>query len=130
MTPEEIDRFASGFFGAIERGDIDAVARCYHPDLVVWHSPGAGKQGRDENLSLLTTLSKRCSEWRYEEIRREVFADGFVQQHVLRARNARGEPVEVPVCIVIRLLEGAIVRIDEYLDGAAAAPLFANEGSR
>ena len=126
MTPEEIDRFASRFFAAIERGDIDAVARCYSPDIVVWHSPGAGEQNRDENLALLTTLSKRCSEWRYAEIRREFFSDGFMQQHVLRARNARGEPVEIPVCIVIRLRDAAIVRIEEYLDGAAAAPLFAD----
>lgn len=124
MTREEIDRFATDFFAAIERGDIDAVAQCYRPDLVVWHSPGADVQTRDENLTLLTTLSKRCSEWRYEDVRREVFPDGFMQQHVLRARSARGEPVEVPVCIVVRLREGAIARIDEYLDGAAAAPLF------
>jgi len=43
---------------------------------------------------------------------------------VLRLRNARGTPVEIPVCIVARLRDGRIARIDEYLDPAAAAPLF------
>lgn len=124
MTPAEIDGLASRLFAAIERGDIEAVAGCYQPELVVWHSPSGHEQTRDENLALLTRLSERCSDWRYEEVRREIFADGFVQQHVLRLRNARGVPVEVPVCIVVRVREGAITRIDEYLDAAAAAPLF------
>jgi len=124
MTAAEIDDLAGRLFAAIERGDIDAVARCYQPDVAVWHSPSGREQTREQNLALLSLLSRCCSDWRYEDVRREIFADGFVQQHVLRLRNARGVPVEIPVCIVVRLRDGAIARIDEYLDGAAAAPLF------
>lgn len=124
MTPDEIDALAGRLFAAIERGDIDAVDRLYHPEVAVWHAPVGRAQTREQNLALLSRLSRQCSDWRYEEVRREVFSDGFVQQHVLRLRNARGTPVEIPVCIVVRLRDGRISRIDEYLDAAAAAPLF------
>ena len=125
MTPAEIDALATDFFAAITRGDLEAVASLYAPDVAVWHNVTAKIQTQDENLALLGSLVPKVSEWRYEEVRRRCFDGGFVQQHVLRGRNAKGESVAVPVCLVAEVRDGKVARIDEYLDSRAAGPLFA-----
>ena len=124
MTRDQIDALATRLFAAIERRDIESVDACYASDIEVWHSPTRETQTREESLRLLGWLAKRCTEWRYQEVRREIFEDGFVQQHVLHTRNALGAAVEIPVCLVARVRDDRIVRIEEYLDGAASEPLF------
>ena len=126
MTPEEIDRIASRLFSAIEKGDIEGVAALYAEDVEIWHNVSGRAQTRDENLRLLTHLRGRLDDWRYDEIRRDLFDGGFVQQHVLRARKPDGARVAIPVCILVRASRGRITRIDEYLDGRAADTLTAS----
>ena len=46
--------------------------------------------------------------------------DGFVQQHVVRGRNALGEEFAIPACLVVTVVEGRITRLDEYLDSRHA----------
>jgi ketosteroid isomerase-like protein len=46
-----------------------------------------------------------------------------VQQHVLRATAPDGRPVVCAACLVVEIEDGRIRRIDEYMDGAALAPL-------
>jgi ketosteroid isomerase-like protein len=130
VTPEAIDRLADEFFAAIERGDLEAVAGYYADDVVVWHNVTRRDQTREENLRLLRHLSGRIADWRYEEVRRDCFPGGFVQRHLLRGTNAAGEEVELPVCLVAGVRGGRIARIEEYLDGEAARPLFAGEDAR
>jgi ketosteroid isomerase-like protein len=123
MTSEEIDELASRLFSCIETGDIEGVADLYAPDVAIWHNVSGRSQTRDQNLKLLTHLRGRLDEWRYDEIRRDLFDGGFVQQHVLRARKRDGSPIEIPVCILVRTSGGRITRIDEYLDSRAADTL-------
>ena len=125
MTPDAVDRLADEFFAAIERGDLEAVAGFYSDDVIVWHNVTRRTQTREENLRLLGYLAQRITSWRYEEVRRSCFPGGFVQQHLLRGENAAGDEVEVAVCLVAEVRDGRVVRIDEYLDGEAAEPLFA-----
>lgn len=129
MSPDPIDRLADDFFAAIERGDLEAVGALYADDVVVWHNVTGRTQTRAENLRLLGHLAGLISDWRYEEVRRHCYPGGFVQQHLLRGTNAIGEALEVPVCLVAGVRDGRVVRIDEYLDGEAARPLFAQAGS-
>jgi len=123
MTRAQIDELATRLFTNIEKGDLEGVAALYAEDVAIWHNVSGRAQTRDENLRLLSHLRERLDEWRYDEIRREVFDGGFVQQHVLRARRPDGAPVEIPVCILVRASGGRITRIDEYLDGRAAESL-------
>ena len=58
---------------------------------------------------------------------------GFVQQHLMTATKHSGEVLAWPVCIVVRIENDRIVRLDEYIDragiftpgpGAVATPGF------
>jgi len=119
------DAIASAFFAAIERGDLAAVRELYSPAVAVWHNVTSRTQTRDENLALLKFFTGRVSERRYEVLAREFFPGGFVQRHVLHGKLASGEVVAAPVCLVVHVDAGRIVRLYEYLDPATVRAAFA-----
>ena len=60
----------------------------------------------------------------YEVLDRQLFAGGFVQQHILRATGRNGGSIALRVCIVIKVgVNQLINRIDEYFDPADLAPI-------
>jgi len=120
---------ADAFFAAIERADIQKVGSIYAEDAVIWHAHTGKEQTREENLALLAKALESIRGFRYEEVRRMAFPDGFVEQHVLRGTAPNGAALEVPACIVVRLEGGRIRRLDEYLDSKTLAPLFARPGA-
>ena len=63
------------------------------------------------------------SNLRYEEIRREVLRDGFLQQHVLRGTAPDGSALEVPAILRVYCHDGVITRLEEYLDTAQVKAL-------
>jgi len=119
----DIDALANRFFGAIEAGDIAQVEACYAPDAIVWVNFGESEQTVPENLRVLTWLSKTLQERHYDVKRREILPDGFLQQHVLTGKLASGEAFAMPACLVVKVEDGRIKRLDEYIDGTRAAAL-------
>lgn len=111
-----IDELATRFFAAIEAGDSDAVRACMTPDAAIWHNTDGVEQTVDQVMNVLGFLAANVDGLRYDEVRRDVFADGFVEQHVLRGTLGNGRAVDIPACIVAKVVDGVIVRIDEYLD--------------
>jgi len=124
MTHAELDALATSFFAAIEAGDLGRVAEIYAPDAAVWHNVTQYTQTRAENLKLLERFTSSITGLHYEVHAREFFDGGFVQRHTLHGETRAGQPVAVPVCIVIHVSDGRIVRLFEYLDYAAVAPVF------
>ena len=114
---------AERLFAAIQAGDVDAVRELYSPGVVIWHNFDQVEQTRDQNLRTLAWMTKNVKDVRYEEIQRHAFEGGFVQQHVLRGTGPSGMPIEMPACIICRVEDGLITRLDEYLDSAQTAPL-------
>ena len=56
-------------------------------------------------------------------IRRHILPDGFAQQHVVRGVLPGHGPLEIPAGLFVRVEDGHISRIDEYVDSAAIRPL-------
>lgn len=123
MTDAAMLDLAERFFGAIEAGDIERVRSLYSADAVIWHNDDGVEQSVDDNLRVLRWLCRHLHERRYEIVRRDALADGFLQQHVLRGRTDAGQPFAMAACIVCTVTAGRIRRLDEYLDPAAARPL-------
>lgn len=122
MTADEL---AAALFAAIERHDVEATTHLYAPGAVIWHNTDSVEQTVDENTRTLGWVVDHLPDTHYEETRRSITSTGFVQQHVLVATNRRGDIVRVPACIVGTVADGAITRLDEYLDSAAVAELTA-----
>jgi ketosteroid isomerase-like protein len=123
MNDSDVLAVAERLFTAIETGDVDAVAALYAPNAVIWHNDDGVEQDVETNLKVLGWLIRHLHERRYDVVRREALADGFLQQHVLRGRTDTGADFAMAACIVARVENGRIARVDEYLDPAAAAPL-------
>ena len=114
---------AERFFSAIEKGDIEGVRSIYAPDARIWHNFDRKEQTVEENLRILTWMSRNIANKRYAVERRIAIPGGFLQQHVLHADTAGG-PFEMPACIVVLVnADGRIARLEEYLDSAQASRL-------
>jgi ketosteroid isomerase-like protein len=123
MTSPDIESLATAFFEAVEAGDLDKIRTLYAPDVVVWHNFDKREQTLDENLRVLKWMVANVSERRYEDIRRVVLDDGFVQQHVLTGIAPSGIRLDVPAMMRVWVSGGCVTRIDEYLDTAQVSAL-------
>lgn len=127
--PRSADEVADDFFTAVTIGDVDALRTLYSPDAVIWHNDDRLEQTVPDNLRVLRWLTRVLDDFRYEDIRRDILPWGFAQQHVLRATLAGHGPLEVPAALFVRVVDGRITRIDEYVDSAATVAL-RNYGTR
>ncbi len=118
-----INELADQFFGAIERGDIDTVRSIYAENAVIWHNFDEIEQDRDTNVRMLAWTARNLPGMNYGDVKRWLTADGFVQQHVLRATNPAGVEIAIPGCLAVTVSGGKITRLDEYLDSKHVALL-------
>ena len=118
MTDQDTLAFAARFVDAIQGGDVAAVRACYAPDARIWHNNDGLEQTVDENVRLLEWMMRKLPERHYRVQRRVALPDGFLQQHVLETTLPDGTAWAMPACVVVRMEDGLIVRLDEYLDSA------------
>ena len=123
MTAQDYLDFAERFIGAIQAGDAETVRACYAPDARIWHNNDGIEQTVDQNMRVLNWFMRTLPDRRYRVIRREALPDGFLQQHVLEATLPDGAPWAMDACLVVRMADGRITRLDEYIDSAKAAAL-------
>ncbi len=113
-----VERLAQSFFDAIECGDIDALARCYHDEVVIWHNTDRVETTKADNLAVLAKFIEIVPVRRYENRRLRLFPGGFVHQHVLHMTTHDGRRHQLAACLVCAVRDGQIVRLDEYFDSA------------
>ena len=111
------------FFAALEGGDIAALREIYATDAVIWHNDDLIEQPVEENLRVLQGLHRVVSGLRYDIIRRVPTPDGMLQQHVLRGQLPNGTEVELHAAMYLRVRDGHITRIEEYLDSGKRAAI-------
>jgi ketosteroid isomerase-like protein len=108
---------------ALVGSDRDAVRAFYAPGATVWHNFDDIEQTVEQNLELFEWFAGRLPRRRYRIVRREVLPDGWFQQHVVEADLPDGRPFRLFACCIIRVKDGLITRIDEYVDRSQAAVL-------
>ncbi|MGL4542954.1 MAG: nuclear transport factor 2 family protein [Polymorphobacter sp.] len=118
MTEAETLALAEKFLGAIESGDTATVRACYAPDAEIWHNNDGVTQSVEQNMAVLEWFIAKLPDRHYRLVRRVALPDGFLQQHVLEATLPDGTRWEMPACVIVRIANGRITRLDEYLDSA------------
>lgn len=119
---------ADRLFAAIEQSDVATLEQIFDDDIAVWRV-GAGRDNdKRRALRVLHWFIDVTAARRYEILDRQLFPNGFVQQHILHATGHNGGSIALRVCIVIKLggssgSRALISRIDEYFDPAELAPL-------
>lgn len=110
------------FFNALAAGDFDKAYGVLTDDAVVWHNFDNKEQTVAENRAVLGRFYDVLQDWVYHVQSRDDFADGFVQRHRLTGAVGAAR-IDIPVCVVGRLREGKIARLDEYFDPAGLLPV-------
>jgi len=124
MTITEVDATADRFFGAIEAGQIDAVASMFSDDFTLWLTGGGRTHRKAGAVSIIGWLVAVTNDRHYDVLERQHFPGGFVQQHVLRGTILDGTPYSFRVAIIMRLdADGRFSHVDEYLDVTEMGPL-------
>jgi hypothetical protein len=111
---------------AINTRDPDLVRSIYADDIVVWHGSTGKPMGKTENVDLLAGVFRITSELEYVNIQRHFFDGGLVQQHRLVGKFDDGRDLPgLEACLVIKVSNGLITRIDEYFSSDVFAEVWA-----
>lgn len=120
---------ADALGAAIAGLDADELRRLYADDIVVWHGASNNGLGKDENIGLLSALFAVVSKLEYQDIVRHEIEGGLVQQHRLTGTFDDGTAIPaLNACMVIKVRDGKITRIDEYFDAATFGPVWTRLG--
>jgi ketosteroid isomerase-like protein len=123
MSAQSYLDFADRFVAAIQGGDMEAVRACYAPDAKIWHNFDGVEQSVEQYLKVASWFARTLPGRHYRVTRCEALSDGFLQQHVLEATLPDGMQWSLDACIIVRMKDGLITRLDEYLDSAQTAAL-------
>jgi hypothetical protein len=123
-SQQVIVEMADQLFAAIERSDEATLSQLFDDDITVWRVGARRDNDKQRALKVLRWFIDVTTQRRYEILDRQLFPNGFVQQHILHATGRNGGLIALRVCIVIKLGVNALIsRIDEYFDPAGLAPL-------
>ncbi|MFZ1161140.1 nuclear transport factor 2 family protein [Mycobacterium sp.] len=121
---EVVVDLADELFSAIERSDEARLDELFDSDISVWRVGASRDDDKQRALKVLRWFIGVTAGRSYEILDRQLFPDGFVQQHILHATGTNGGLIALRVCIVIKLGGNALIsRIDEYFDPAELAPI-------
>jgi ketosteroid isomerase-like protein len=121
---EAVADLADRLFAAIERGDEPQLDALFADDIAVWRAGAQRDDDKGRAMKVLRWFIRVTAERRYQILDRQLFPDGFVQQHILHATGTGGGLIALRVCIVIKVnADNLVHRIDEYFDPADLAPI-------
>lgn len=123
LSKEETIEFARRFTKVIEAGDAELAKTFYAPNAKIWHNTDYREIGPDENTAIFARLKKALPDMKLTITHLEVIEGGFVQADRLEATLPDGTPFRLSSCIIAKLQDGLIVRVDEFLDSAETKPL-------
>jgi ketosteroid isomerase-like protein len=115
-TDTEHRRLCHALFDAIEAGDIDAVARCYAPEMTLWFNATGETMTRDDNLAALANGRELHRRRTYNDRIVNTVDDGFVVQYTVNVVTHKGSEIALSACLVAEVRDGRITKLFEYLD--------------
>ena len=120
----DLEALTAAFFAAIVRSDWEDVESRLHPEARAYQNVVGVEASARDTFAQMRGLVRSMAGIAYENPRRVVGPDAVVEQHDVRMTRKDGVDVVIDVCILLRFdADGKIVRLDEYLDSAAAAAL-------
>jgi limonene-1,2-epoxide hydrolase len=112
---------AEQFTAAFKALNADGFGALYADDVVVWHNVDMQTQTKAENLTSVAAILSNALSASYDSIVRTRTDVGFVQQHIVNLQLKDGRRIPpIAACLVFRIENGLISRLDEYLDPTAA----------
>ena|SRR5437870_3552510 len=128
----ERDDLVDMILEVLERGDPEPITGRLTPSAVVWHNSDDVATPAATAFQQVRGLHALVDDVRVEVTRREPTSDGAVVQYVIRGVvRSSGSKLAARNCIFVRVEDGRIARIDEYVDPSFEAQLgLAQNGGR
>jgi hypothetical protein len=115
------DRFVDAFI----RSASDLLEDLYAAELRFTSHADGTVRDREQALTAFRRLRPHLHDVVLEIIDRQISAHGYSSQQILRCTAPDGTRLNIPHCLVVRVENQHITRIDEYLDRQTAEPLLA-----
>lgn len=120
----DLDDVLDRTFGAAEAGDWESFRSMFADDAVLKQNVG-GEQSIDAAMQTLPLVTADGTTLRYENVRRIHGRSAVTELHDAVFVKPSGREIRLDICVVVQVDDQArIIRVDEYLDSAAAAALF------
>lgn len=113
------ETIAEDLIRAVTTGDMDLARELYADDAVLWQNTTAKSVDVDRALRTIAWLGKTIQNLAYEDVRRTITDDGFVQQHRMTGQTASGKVLVAHACMIATVRDGKIVEVREYMDSRA-----------
>lgn len=107
-------------YDALSRGDAEGMRKACMPGARFWHNFDQIACDLDSAVDGWAAVIANSAERGIADIRRHQIDGGYVQQHLYVMRTLTGKRMIWPVCLVVRIEDGLIARIDEYIDRAGS----------
>ena len=104
------------FYLALSNKDLVAARACCSPAVRFWHSFDGVVQDLDQAALGWQGLFAHFPENRVIDVRREALVDGLVQRHLFLLRDKEGSLKGKACCIFVKVQNGLLTRLDEYID--------------
>jgi ketosteroid isomerase-like protein len=118
MTEYEVRELCERFFDAYENKRADILDELYSDDCIIWHNVFGKDTTREDNIAGMR-VDKGQRRRTYNDRVINVFHDGFVIQYSLNGVMHDGHVgPALWICIVGKVRDGKITRIDEYMDSS------------
>jgi ketosteroid isomerase-like protein len=118
MEIQATQRLAEELTAAFQRGDLATIDRIYHPNFILWRNINDVEDDRAKGIQAVENLHRSFAQITQKQLKRYYFDGGYVQQFVFSGVTFDGTIMEGPMCMVILVKEGRILRVDEYYDSA------------
>lgn len=111
-------------FAAAESDDWKTFRSMFADEAVLRQNVGT-EQKIGDAMKTLPLFTRDGTTLRYENVRRVIGDQNATEMHDAVFTKPDGRVVRIDICVVVQFNDqGKITRTDEYLDSAAAAPLF------
>jgi ketosteroid isomerase-like protein len=121
---EDAAGIANRFFDALGRGDRAGVVALVSDEAILWQNYDNKEKPFSQRIDNLMRASGIVKGFRYTDRRYTNLSDGALLQHTLAGRAPDGSELSVPISVRMYTRAGRIVRLEEYLDREALAPLY------
>lgn len=112
-SPEQI---AENLIRAVTTGDMSLAESLYAEDAVLWQNTSGETVDVQRALRTIAWLHKTIQDLAHTNVTRQVWEDGFVQQHRMTGKTPAGKDLVVDACMVATVKDGKLIEVREYMD--------------
>ena len=121
MNDKEAEAFSRDLLNRLENSTPEHLGEMFGPGGIVWHNSDYIDMTWEDDLTMLPGMRAAILNQKFNYVYSAGTTDGCVLMFVMTGTRITGEEMQMHNCCVVRMKDGKIQRIDEYVDPNAVA---------